>query len=148
MYNFKHTSKLQCFREELLPKVMEHWETLSASSRTEISNMGNYYCKMHLLVNFASESDRILKLNEQDIVSEGRNPFALGPCAESGAARLARTSAKAFTEHGCDKSRVAADWMTYLQLEGKENELVSYRANRFNILFVSAAATYFHRNDI
>jgi E1A/CREB-binding protein len=59
-----------------------------------------------------------------------------------------RTSAKAFTEHGCDKSGIAADWKTYLDQIGKENKLVTYRAHRFNILFYSAAATYYHRNDI
>ena len=139
-------AKLQELREELLPDVIENWESLSASSQKAIADMGNFFCKMHLLVNFASEADKVLKINESDIVESGRNPFAFGN--ESGAARLVRTAAKAFTEHGCDKSGIASDWNTYLQQEGTNNKLETYRANRFNILFYDAAATYYHRHHI
>ena len=43
--------------------------------------------------NFAREADKVLKINEEDVISEGGNPYAYS--AESGAARLVRTAAKA-----------------------------------------------------
>ena len=107
---------------------------------------GDYFCKMHLLVNFATEADKVLQINEADIVADGRNQFAMGN--ESGAARLIRTSCKALTEHGCDMSGMASHWLTYLEEQNIKNHLISYRANRFNVLFYDAAATYYHRNHI
>lgn len=54
--------------------------------------MGNYFYKMHPFVNFATEADKVLKINEADVIAAGKNQFALG--TQRGAARLIRTSAK------------------------------------------------------
>ena len=51
---------LQAFREELLPKVVDNWENLSTDQRNTFIEMGNFFCKLHLLANFASETDKIL----------------------------------------------------------------------------------------
>ena len=47
-------------------------------------------------------------------------------------------------------SGVSSHWLRYLEELSINNYmyLVSYRANRFNILFYDAAATYFHRHHI
>ncbi|XP_003729015.2 uncharacterized protein LOC100888157 [Strongylocentrotus purpuratus] len=137
---------VQSFREELLPHVVSNWDSLSTAAQKEIGDMGNYFCKMHLFVNFATEADKVLKINEADVIAAGKNQFAFG--TESGAARLIRTSAKALTQRGCDMSGMAANWMTYLEEQNIKNHLISYRANRFNVLFYSAAATYYHRRHI
>ena len=138
--NQQFNSQVKEFREQLLPKVVDKWESLDTKSQEAIADMGNYFCKMHLLVNFATESDKVLKINEADIIAAGKNPFAFGP--ESGAARLIRTTAKALTERGCDMSGVSSHWLRYLEELSINNYLVSYRANRFNILFYDAAATF------
>ena len=57
-------------------------------------------------------------------------------------------TAKAFTDHGSDKAGIAANWNTLLEQQGTTNKLVTYHANRFNILFFDAAATFYHRNHI
>eukprot|EP00057_Strongylocentrotus_purpuratus_P006869 XP_011661343.1 PREDICTED: uncharacterized protein LOC105436956 isoform X1 [Strongylocentrotus purpuratus] len=117
--NPQFNTQVQTLRETLLPKVVDNWDQLNEDNKKEMANMGNFFCKMHLLVNFATEGDKVLKINEGDIVAEGKNPYAYG--SESGAARLVRTAAKAFTSHGCDKSGMASDWETYLQEQGKTN---------------------------
>ncbi len=108
--NPQFNAQLKEYREQLLPKVVDNWEQLTGTSRDAMIHMGYFFCKMHILVNFATEADKILKINEGDIILEGTNPFAMG--TERGAARLVRTAAKSFTDHGCDKSGMAADWMS------------------------------------
>ena len=68
---------------------------------------------MHLIVNFASEADKVLKINKNDTFESGRNP-AFGS-SENGEARLMQTAAKAFTDHGSDKSGIGAIWNTFLE---------------------------------
>ncbi|XP_072049567.1 LOW QUALITY PROTEIN: uncharacterized protein [Amphiura filiformis] len=144
--NPQFNAQLKVFRETLLPSAVANWETLSTASKESIADMGNYFCKMHLFVNFATEADKVLKINEADVVAAGKNQFAFG--TESGAARLVRTAAKALTTRGCDMSGMGANWLTYLEELNLKNHLISYRANRFNVLFYSAAATYYHRHHI
>ena len=74
---------------------------------------------MHLLANFATEPEKILKIDEGDILAEGKNLYTFG--TQSGGARLVRTAAKAFTSHVNDKSGMTLDWETYLQQQGKTN---------------------------
>ena len=42
--------QLQSLREKLLPKVIENWENLDHTQRNDFIDMGNYFCKLHLLV--------------------------------------------------------------------------------------------------
>ena len=89
--------------------------------------MCNFSCKMHLLVsfvNFATEADKVLKVDEGDIAAEGKNHYALG--SKSGGAKLVQTAAKAFTSHGSHKSGMAADWETYLEELGKTTIALSH----------------------
>ena len=53
--------KLKLLREQLLPKVVENWDMLAKDQKSEMSDMANYYCKLHLLAHFASETDKVLK---------------------------------------------------------------------------------------
>lgn len=62
-------------RKELLPKVVEKWEDLSEDSKKSLEQMGNFYCKLHLLVNLGEEANKALKLFEQ-AATESRNPLA------------------------------------------------------------------------
>ena len=69
------------------------------------------------------------EINEEDVIADGKHPYAYS--AESGAAHVVCTAAKAYTERGCDKSGVAAaaDWNTHLEGIEIENKLVTCRAN-------------------
>jgi hypothetical protein len=54
--NIPFNKRLQVIREELLPTVIESWNTLSDEAQKEISNMGNYFRKLHLLVKLCRRS--------------------------------------------------------------------------------------------
>ena len=46
--------QLKALREELLPKMVDNWDGLSHAQRNDLADMGNVYCKLHVLVNFAN----------------------------------------------------------------------------------------------
>ena len=50
-------SKLSILRSELMPKVVENWDDLDNSKKVELNRMGNFFCKLHLLSNFAEKTD-------------------------------------------------------------------------------------------
>ena len=39
-------------RSELIPAVIENWDGFSEDSQEQILNMGNFWCKLHLIANF------------------------------------------------------------------------------------------------
>ncbi|KAI8503619.1 hypothetical protein Bbelb_185900 [Branchiostoma belcheri] len=90
---------LEEMRRELLLVAKNEWDTLGDDVEDDLCRMSNYFCKMHLLVNFATKANTTLKVFE-DAVSEGSNPFAFSQQGESGAARLIRAACSAFTDHG------------------------------------------------
>lgn len=133
-------------KQNFLPEAFLSWDTLDEKVRNEVSKISSYFCKMHIFVNMASEVDKCLSLFESNI-SSGRNPYAFD-WKESGATRLTRTSSKALTMQGCDKSGIGSHFSTYLQSFNKTNHLISFRGHRFNHLFYAAGATYHHAQDI
>ena len=137
---------LKELRESVLATAIDSWETLSQKTKEDIREMSNFFCKMHIVVNFATESDMVLKIFESN-VAEGRNPHAM-VSQESGAVRLTRTACKAFTAHGCDKAGVSSYWESFLEEKDKVNKMVTFRGNRFNIAFYDGGAVYYHREDI
>ncbi|KAI8487218.1 hypothetical protein Bbelb_350160 [Branchiostoma belcheri] len=66
---------LEEMRRELLPTAKKEWDTLPDDVKDQLETMCNYFCKMHLLVNFATEANATLKIF-QDAVAEGR----IGDC--------------------------------------------------------------------
>jgi len=134
-------------RADLLPVLVHNWFDLDEATRARLRSMGNYFCKMHLLVNFATECDKTLKQFEQHIIVGGRNPYSFNT-NESGGCRLVCTAAKALTAHGSEKAGVASYWQSYLEDQQKKNKLVTFRSNRFNILFYDSAALYYHKDHL
>ena len=110
----------------------------------------NAYCT---LLEKVKGEDRRISVKEK---SEKFDCFALksndSQCAfqttESGASRLVRTSAKAVHPHGSDEAGIASDFKSFLKGKSKELEIVSFRGNRFNILFYDAGALYYHWDDL
>lgn len=101
---------------------------------------------MHLVVNFTTECDKGLKEFEQNVIESERNPHAFNSF-ESGACRLIRTAAKGLTTHGSEKAGAASYWNSFLDEMGKK-QIATFRSNRFNILFVHAAAVFYHKDHI
>ena len=141
--------QLQILREGFLPRVIEQWENFDESVRNSLSDMCNFFCKMHLLPNMATESNKILKVFEDVALLTVENKCSF-KTDESGTARLhvVRTAAKAFHPTGSDEAGVASYFDSFLKGKNEKLKIVSFRGSRFNILFYDADATYYHREHI
>ena len=111
--------------------------------------MANYFCKLNLLSNFASEVDHDLKELEDIVLqSDYETNFAFQSKTESGRFCLIRTACKAYHHRGCEKSGLADQFKTYLQTKNKNNLLERFVGNRFSIAFYNAGALFFHKEDM
>ncbi|KAJ8043240.1 hypothetical protein HOLleu_10238 [Holothuria leucospilota] len=146
--NPSFNKQLQDIRAKCLSKEHDNWESLPEKVKEDMVDMGNFFCKMHILVNFATEADKALKIFESHVINDGNNPHTFDSCSESGSVRLIRTACKALTKHGSDKSGVASYWNSFLSTKERVNKLVTFRGNRFNIVFYDAAAVFYHLSDI
>jgi E1A/CREB-binding protein len=136
-------------REKYLPMIYDKWDNLTSEAKDRLSTLHSFACRMHLLVNFATDACKILKVFEGN-VSDGINPlsFSSSNQDECGSSRLVRTAAKAFTEKGSDKAGVASHFNTFLDGKHRKNCLITFRGHRVNMLFQDAAAAYYHLDDI
>ncbi|VDI51116.1 Hypothetical predicted protein [Mytilus galloprovincialis] len=137
---------IEKIRKDLLPTVINNFDNLTEIEKSDITKMGRFACRLHLLANFGTAADKALKLFE-DSVTDSRNPFSF-ESDESGTFRLARTAAKALTKRGSDKSGIGAFWEVFLKGRDIKNHLVTFHGHRINIAFHDCAAVYFHRNDV
>ena len=130
-------------RSSVIPNVLSNWNNMDDDERNTITNVGHYFCGLHLIVNFAEESNKALKAAETAML-EGKNPYSFDN-AESGTFRLLRTACKAFEEHGSDEAGVASHFDVFLKGKSEDVNLASWRGNRINIAFYNAIALYYHR---
>ena len=140
-------SELKQMRETVLPTAIENWDSLTAENQQSFSDMANFFGKMHLLPNFAIEVDKTLKIFE-DLALESKNTQYAFMTKESGASRLVRTAAKAVHPHGSNEAGIASEFISFLKGRGRDLKIVTYRRNRFNILFYDAGALYYHWDDL
>ena len=137
------SEKLQSIRSHLLPVAYQKWDELPSEVKDTTKEFCTFYCKMHPLINFATECDKVLK-GFEDVATSGKNVHTF-LTAEAGVTRLVRTSSKAFHRRGCDKSGVEEFFTPYVQKQfDSKNHLVHYIGNRANILFEGAAAAFYH----
>lgn len=134
-------SLLADYRAHILPNVMENWGDLSDSERQSLSQMHNFYCGMHLVVNMAEHTSETLKLIERNY--EDTSKFAFNTDNEAGTLRLIRTACKAFEKRGDEKSGCPLQFSAYLKRKGvAKSPLIHFRGNRFNVLFANGARVY------
>ena len=145
--NATFNEQLTELRKELLPKVVEKWEVLSEDSKKSLEQMGNFYCKLHLLVNLGKEANKALKLFEH-AATEGRNPLAFLSSNESGSCRLTSTACEAFHPRGSQTAGVSEYFDVHLSENGVESKLVEFIWNRFYIIFYNSAAVFYHKSHI
>ena len=145
--NATFNEQLTELRKELLPKVVEKWEDLSEDSKKSLEQMGNFYRKLHLLVNLGKEANKALKLFEH-AATEGRNPLAFLSSNESGSCRLTRTACEAFHPRGSQTAGVSKYFDVHLSENGVESKLVEFIGNRFYIIFYNSAAVFYHKSHI
>ena len=48
------------YKQSIMPYVVENWDTIDQSLKSEMCNISSFFCKMHIFVNMASEVDKCL----------------------------------------------------------------------------------------
>ena len=141
-------SLLQSYRMEVLPSVVDNWAELGKDEQQGISTLNNFFCGLHLLVGMADVSSSTLLQWELTHFEGTVGAAALFGSttrqSESGIVRLVRTACKALCKHGSEQSGVYQPFTAFLATNSiKKNPLVSFRGNRFNIVFYDAGALYY-----
>ena len=140
--------KFKAVREEMLPRIIVNWDSMDEQYKSQLLDMGNFFCKLHLLSNFATETDKHLKTFEKAMTrDEALNQYAF-TTKESSPVQLIRIACKAFHPRGSDECGVASPFTSMLSEMNETNHFASFIGNRFNILYHNAAALYFHKEHI
>ena len=135
------------YRAGILPIVIQDWDDFIPEEKQSMSQMHNFFCGMHLVVNMAEHASECLKLIERNYPNNPK--FAFNNDSESGTLRLIRTTCKAFEKRGNEKSGCPLQFTSYLKRNGiAKNPLIHFRGNRFNIIFANGARVYSLHNHI
>ena len=135
-------SLLEEYCAQILPEVITSWHDLSFEEQQSISSCNNFFCGLHLLVGITDVVSSTLLQWEATHFSEDLSG-ALVHKSESGTVRLICTVCKALSKHSSEQSGVCQSFTTYLLSNNlPKSPLVSFRGNRFNILFYDAGAVY------
>ena len=138
---------LASYRADILPTVVTNWNSLSANEQSTLSQMHNFYCAMHLIVNMAENASEALKLIEQNYDSPVTH--SVHSTTEPSSIRLIRTACKAFERRGDEKSGCPLQFMAYLKRKNiSKNPLIHFRGNRFNVIFANGARIYYLHKHI
>lgn len=65
---------IEKIRKDLLLTVINNFDNMTENEKSDITKMGRFACRLHLLANFGTAADKALKLFE-DSVTDSRNPF-------------------------------------------------------------------------
>ncbi|XP_078620866.1 uncharacterized protein LOC144887482 [Branchiostoma floridae x Branchiostoma japonicum] len=147
--------QLEEIREEALKIVVKDWDDKSLEDKERMKKMWNHFCSMHYIVGLATSAEVGLKKFENASLTSSEGATGMeNSCpsqAESGTHRVVRATCKAFSHTGaCEKSGHPKEFEAYLQTytPAKDNKLISFRGERFNVLFKNGGATYHHKNDL
>ena len=107
------------YRNNLIPQIVENWDSLSEDERKEFKKVNEFFCGLHYIVGLADQADECLKIHEGMLYKENKvgslatkNGF---PGGESGTTRLIRTVCKAVSDRGCEKSGRMVTFATFLE---------------------------------
>ncbi|KAL8585134.1 hypothetical protein ACOMHN_013150 [Nucella lapillus] len=124
----------------------------------EISTLHNFYCMAHVLLGFHSYADKNFREQHRKYMDQnirlGREASGafLKFKREFPAHRLIRLASNSCGPVGDEKSGVQEKWLAYCRSTGTksllQSLLQSYRDNRFNALFETAAQVHRHKQDL
>ena len=132
----KFNCLLEAYRSEVLPTVIENWETLLEEQKAAMSKMNNFSCGLHFLVALADSASEVLK--QWEVIHE------LPISQEPGTVRLIRTACKAVHKHGSEQAGCRVAFASHLRRHGITNvPLAKFKGNRFNVVFHDGAGVYY-----
>ncbi|XP_063415652.1 uncharacterized protein LOC134697357 [Mytilus trossulus] len=149
----KFQNLLENYRTTILTTIIDGWPMLTEEERAASSRMNNFFCSLHLLVNFATVCGEGLKKFEslylKDHPIQTDDESEIESVTESGTIRLLRTSAKSFSRGVDEKNGVYKQFNTYLLMKKEDHvKFIRFTHNRFNVFFLLGHVTYFHRENI
>ena len=109
-----------------------------------MSSLINFFCGLHLLVGMAdAAASTLLQWEATHFSADPTSSSVSVRKSESGIVRLVCTACKALSKHGSEQNGVYQLFTTYLSSNNlPKNPLVTFRGNRFNILFYDTGAVY------
>ncbi|ESO90499.1 hypothetical protein LOTGIDRAFT_164081 [Lottia gigantea] len=134
---------LEKYRTEILPIVLDEYSDMGEEDQSIVSRMNNFFCGLRLLVEFADVCESSFKRFEPsyndgiDIGSETRPELKRFHIAESETLRLMRTCSKSFARGEDEKNGVYLSFTTFLTKIKRKNNILRFKHNRFNIIFLS-----------
>ena len=144
---------LNVHRKEVLPSMVENWDSLTDDAKAPLENITSFFCGLHSLIQYAEVSEQALSSIEEQY-SDGKGcgaatkGLAFKNESTNSTVRLIKTASKAFARGGSEQAGVHGQFKVYCKGFLEEHKmkslpLVPFRGNRFNILFFNAAFVYF-----
>jgi hypothetical protein len=161
--NIAFTQLLIDYRKDIMPDVIDGWNDFTEEQKNACSKINNFFCGLHLLVNFAEcaspalkEFDALYKdQGESDVIGELENEFQADERDEIFLSKfdgqvltLLRFCAKSFARGVDEKSGCFSDFSSYCRDKNEKNNFISFRGNRFNIIFLMGEIVYYHKNHV
>ena len=138
----KFNELLESYRAEILPDVIEGWNSFTPEQQLSFTCMNNFFCGLHFLVGLADSAAETLKWESLYLDGETTN-------SESGTLRFIRTACKAIQKQCSQQAGCHIMFKSYLEAQGVSVfPVAKFQGNRFNIVFYNAAGIYYIRNHL
>ncbi|XP_069103061.1 putative leucine-rich repeat-containing protein DDB_G0290503 [Argopecten irradians] len=131
--------KFENLRKQYGEEIIDNWDTLTEDEKNKTAEVNGLFCGLHVIINMASASLKGLK------EFEDHNEIVNNYNQQSAASELIRACAKAFmVTSGDEKSGDALEFKHFLDSMEQKFHFITFKHNRFNVLFHDAGAMYFH----
>ena len=129
------------YRSQLLPQIVQNYDSLSVQEQTDLKSMNNFFCGLHLLISLAENTGKSLKMLEREKLQEDigaaknvkTKPFIKN--SESAIFRCIRTVCNLFSK-APKSANCFGPFSLYLSQRNQKNILEQFLHNRFNIVFL------------
>jgi hypothetical protein len=85
---------LETYRQQILPLVYSNWDELSLSERNSRTKLNNFYCGLHLLVNFAELAGHVVNEYEKCVLDQPIGAESKSETESDNSSQLEYTSGK------------------------------------------------------
>ena len=138
--------------------VMKSFQDAVETKKKEIlqseEGITRLYCNAHFLLGLSAAASKALTSVEKardfqkKLGRDSLSAFKRFSSVEPAAVRLIRLVCDVLGPRGDEKNGCRDDWIAFCSLRALTSKLNSFRGNRFNNLFESAAAIIHHQDDI
>ncbi|CAC5358011.1 unnamed protein product [Mytilus coruscus] len=155
--NIAFTELLQNYRTEIMPTFLQNWNELTIGEQTSTVKVNNFFCGLHLLVNFAECLSPILlqfeRMQEKETVipetsDDEDRPDIQIYAFDAKTISFLRFCGKCFGRGVDEKSGCYSAFKTYCQRENENVMFVDFRGNRFNIIFLMGQIAFYQHERI